>query len=146
LIRARHQTRPSERCDLAGAAFAVVTQGRRWSAPGALIAGVNVFGFGGTNAHAILREPPPAAPGGPGGPELGLATLRAHSVPALRQAARDLAAHLRAHPHLAEAAVRASAGTARDHPAYRLSVVAACRPPARPDRAADTRGAPSPPA
>ncbi|WP_199743879.1 non-ribosomal peptide synthetase [Verrucosispora sp. FIM060022] len=137
---ALHHTRPADRCDLAGAGFAVVTQGRRWSAPGPLIAGVNGFGFGGTNAHAILREPPPTAPTASGGPELGLVTLSAHSVRALRQAARDLAAHLRAHPHLAEADVCVSAGTARDDAAYRLAMVADGELAVRLDRAADTLG------
>ncbi|MEU6019825.1 amino acid adenylation domain-containing protein [Micromonospora sp. NPDC047134] len=135
-----HHTRPSPRCDLAAAGFEVVTQGRPWTAPGPLVAGVNSFGFGGTNAHAILREPPatvPGGPGGPGGPEIGLATLSAHSVPALRQAARDLAAHLRAHPHLAEADVCASSGTARDDAAYRVAVVADGELAARLDRAAE---------
>ena len=135
-----HHTRPADRCDLAGAGFAVVTQGRRWSASGPLMAGVNGFGFGGTNAHAILREPPPTAPTAPDGQELGLVTLSAHSVPALRQAARDLAAHLRAHPHLAEADVCASAGTARDDAAYRLAMVADGELAAQVDRAAETPG------
>ncbi|MEV6693451.1 amino acid adenylation domain-containing protein [Micromonospora sp. NPDC051196] len=137
---ALHHARPAARCDLTGAGFAVVTQGRRWSAPGPLIAGVNGFGFGGTNAHAILREPPPGGSGGSGGSEFGLATLSAHSVPALRQAARDLAAHLRAHPHLAEADVCASAGTARDDAAYRLALVADGELAVRLDQAADTLG------
>ncbi|MGC5031214.1 amino acid adenylation domain-containing protein [Micromonospora sp. DT229] len=135
-----HHTRPSPRCDLAAAGFAVVTQGRSWTAPGPLVAGVNSFGFGGTNAHAILRESPATTPTAPGGSEIGLATLSAHSVPALRQAARDLAAHLRAHPHLAEAEVCASAGTARDDAAYRLAMVADGALAVRLDRAADTLG------
>ncbi|RIV40384.1 amino acid adenylation domain-containing protein [Micromonospora radicis] len=136
-----HHTRTSTRFDLEAAGFAVVTEGRAWAASGPLVAGVNGFGFGGTNAHAILREAPadpPATDAPP--PSHHLATLTARSADALRQAARELAAHLRGHPELAEADVCASAGTARDDAPYRLAVVAAGDLARRLDVAADTLG------
>ncbi|MER7167172.1 amino acid adenylation domain-containing protein [Micromonospora sp. NPDC000207] len=134
-----HHTRPSSRFDLDAAGFTVVTEAHPWTAPGPLVAGVNGFGFGGTNAHAVLREAP-AAPPVPdaGGAGCHLATVSAHSASALRRAARDLAGHLRAHPDLTEADVCASAGTARDDGPYRLSVVAAGDLADRLDDAAST--------
>ncbi|WDZ82888.1 non-ribosomal peptide synthetase [Micromonospora cathayae] len=123
-----HHVRPPTRFDLAAAGFAVVTGTREWTGPAPLVAGINAFGFGGTNAHAILREAPPAAPvptGPDGQPVSQLVTLSAHTPTALRRAARDLAGHLRAHPELDPADVCASAGTARDDGPYRLAVVAA---------------------
>ncbi len=138
-----HHTRPADRFDLAQAGFAVVTEGRPWTAPGPLFAGINGFGFGGTNAHAVLREAPEADRPATGPDDSGcrLATLSAHSATALRRAARELAAHLRAHPELAEADVCASAGTARDDAPYRLAVVADGDLADRLDAAADAVGA-----
>ncbi len=134
-----HHARPSVRFDLASAGFAVVSEGRPWTAPGPLVAGINGFGFGGTNAHAVLREAPAESPSSvPAEPGCHLATLTAHSASALRQAARELAAHLRAHPELTEAEICASAGTARDDAPYRLAVVVDGDLGGRLDAAADT--------
>ncbi|GIJ26431.1 hypothetical protein Vqi01_15930 [Micromonospora qiuiae] len=137
-----HHARPSGRFDLARAGFAVVTEGRSWTASGPLFAGINGFGFGGTNAHAVLREAPEADRPATGPDESGccLATLSAHSAAALRRAARELATHLRAHPELTEADVCASAGTARDDAPYRLAVVADGDLADRLDAAADALG------
>lgn len=49
---------PSASLDLAGHGFALVDAVREWEAPGPLVAGINAFGFGGTNAHAVLEEAP----------------------------------------------------------------------------------------
>jgi acyl transferase domain-containing protein/acyl-CoA synthetase (AMP-forming)/AMP-acid ligase II/acyl carrier protein len=94
-----------------------------------LTAGVNSFGFGGTNAHAVLEEAPRdaeeatdavlAATGGP-----HLLTLSARSGDALSGAAAALAAYLRDHPDLDEGDVCATVNTARDEGPYRLAVVA----------------------
>lgn len=139
-----HHTRPAARFDLAAAGFAVVTEGRPWTAAGPLLAGINGFGFGGTNAHAVLREAPQARPTRVAadlhGSGCQLATLSAYSPAALRRAARDLAAYLRTHPELAEADVCASAGTARDDGPHRLAVVADGDLADRLDAAADTLG------
>ncbi|GIE31837.1 hypothetical protein Ait01nite_048820 [Actinoplanes italicus] len=123
-----HYGRPSARFDLTGAGFEVVTERRPWSGP--LVAGVNGFGFGGTNAHVILAAAP-AVPGAPAVPAAStghddrahLLTLSARSAEGLVAAARDLAAHLRAHPGLRMADVCATAAAARDDGPYRIALL-----------------------
>ncbi|MFD4322548.1 amino acid adenylation domain-containing protein, partial [Streptomyces sp. NPDC058548] len=115
---------PSASLDLAGSGFALVDAVREWEASGPLVAGINAFGFGGTNAHAVLEEPP--APHRPKrvpsrGPRL--LTLSAHGEDGLRAAASGLAAHLRDHPRLDEGDVCATVAAARDEGPDRLSLV-----------------------
>ncbi|MFE4309475.1 SDR family NAD(P)-dependent oxidoreductase [Streptomyces sp. NPDC056891] len=110
--------------DLAGSGFALVDAVRDWEAPGPLVAGINAFGFGGTNAHAVLEEPPaPHRPErvSPRGPRL--LTLSAHGEDGLRAAATGLAARLRDHPRLDEGDVCAAVAAARDEGPDRLSLV-----------------------
>ncbi|MFJ5138667.1 amino acid adenylation domain-containing protein [Streptomyces sp. NPDC088707] len=115
---------PSPSPDLAGSGFALVDAVRDWEAPGPLVAGINAFGFGGTNAHAVLEEPP--APRRPErvpshGPRL--LTLSAHGQDGLRAAAAGLAARLRDRPRLDEGDVCAAVAAARDEGPDRLSLV-----------------------
>ena len=74
-------------------------------------AGVTSLGIGGTNAHAILEEPPEPATTEPGRP-VSLVTLSAKSPSALDEATSDLAAHLRRFPetNLSDAAYTLHAG------------------------------------
>jgi len=131
-----HVDTPSPRLDLAGAGFELVTGARDWvddDAP--LTAGVNAFGFGGTNAHAILQQATPApvpqraAPAAEQAAEAAsagpyLLTCSAATEAALRQSLRDLAAHLDAHPELDPGDVCATVNTARDDRPHRVAVVA----------------------
>jgi acyl transferase domain-containing protein/thioesterase domain-containing protein/acyl carrier protein len=61
-------------------------------------AGVNSLGVGGTNAHAIVQEPPARAASGDSDWPFQLLVLSARSRAALDEASRNLAAHLRTHP------------------------------------------------
>ncbi|MEU3302082.1 amino acid adenylation domain-containing protein [Streptomyces sp. NPDC006678] len=110
---------------LAGSGFALVEGVRDWEAPGPLVAGVNAFGFGGTNAHAVLEEAP-ARPEKDQVPSSGprLLTLSAHGADGLRAAAAALADHVREHPGLDEGDVCAAVASARDEGPDRLAVVA----------------------
>ncbi|GIE74977.1 hypothetical protein Aph02nite_09270 [Actinoplanes philippinensis] len=116
-----HHDRPSPRFDLAAAGFEVVTARRPWTGP--LVAGVNGFGFGGTNAHVILTAAAPAPEPLPPRDGPHLLTLSAPSEAGLRAVAARLATHLRNHPELRPADVCATASTARDDGPYRLAVV-----------------------
>ncbi|WUD86778.1 amino acid adenylation domain-containing protein [Streptomyces anulatus] len=121
---------------LAPAGFTVVAEARDWTSTGPLVAGINAFGFGGTNAHAVLEQAPPppssTAPESPtpdatrevvlGGPHL--LTLSARGAGALRDAAAQLAAHLESRPRLHEGDVCRTASTSRDEGPHRLAVVA----------------------
>src|SRR6056297_376813 len=61
-------------------------------------AGVNSLGVGGTNAHAILEEPPALAPSEPSDWAAQPILVSGKSRAALDANCRALAAHLRAHP------------------------------------------------
>ncbi|MFJ7041977.1 SDR family NAD(P)-dependent oxidoreductase [Streptomyces sp. NPDC101112] len=138
-----HAARPAPFLADTTPGFRLVTEPEPWTTPDGspLTAGVNAFGFGGTNAHAILEEAPDATgrpdrgeAGRPGrarsvgaavdASEPSLLTLSARTPGALRAAVAELAAHLRARPDLAEADVCAAVGTARDEAPYRLAVAA----------------------
>ncbi|MCP4661319.1 MAG: amino acid adenylation domain-containing protein [bacterium] len=60
-------------------------------------AAVNIFGIGGTNAHALLEEAPPAAPSGESRP-WQLLVLSARTTTALHRATDNLSAFLRGRP------------------------------------------------
>ncbi|MEU3047242.1 beta-ketoacyl synthase N-terminal-like domain-containing protein [Streptomyces sp. NPDC006984] len=56
-----HCETPNPRLDLDDSPFALATGVRDWPLPGRpRVAGVSSFGFGGTNAHVVVAEAPPA--------------------------------------------------------------------------------------
>ncbi|MGW7414201.1 amino acid adenylation domain-containing protein [Streptomyces sp. NPDC054863] len=118
-----HHTPPSPAVERSG--FALVTEPVAWPSSGPRRAGVNAFGFGGTNAHAVLEQAPPAAGQAQrrgGGPHL--MTLSAGSRAGLDAWAACLLEHLSSHPELDEGEVCLAAATSRDEGAHRLAVVA----------------------
>ncbi|SCD65308.1 non-ribosomal peptide synthetase/type I polyketide synthase [Streptomyces sp. DvalAA-19] len=129
-----HQASPAP--GLAPAGFSVVTEAREWTSAGPLVAGINAFGFGGTNAHAVLEEAPrhvtdvvdapysDVSYGSASGGAARLLTLSARSADGLREAADRLATHLDGHPELDEGDVCLTASTSRDDGPHRLAVVA----------------------
>jgi acyl transferase domain-containing protein/acyl carrier protein len=93
-----HFESPNPMIDLAGSPFQVNTRLRPWESPGQpRRASVSSFAVGGTNAHVILEEAPPAPPSGPSRPRQ-LLVLSTRSESALRTASENLVRHLQAHP------------------------------------------------
>ncbi|HEX9937152.1 MAG TPA: amino acid adenylation domain-containing protein, partial [Longimicrobium sp.] len=101
-----HFAEPNPRIDFAASPFFVNTGLRDWPVPGPAPrrAGVTSLGMGGTNAHVVLEEAPPAAPSTPAR-DWHVLTLSAKTPEALEAATDRLAAHLRAHPEQALADV-----------------------------------------
>ncbi|MCP9793026.1 SDR family NAD(P)-dependent oxidoreductase [Vulcanococcus limneticus Candia 3F8] len=93
------------------------------------VVGVSSFGFGGTNAHVVLGEPPRPAPKPRYGRQLPLQllTLSARTPVALQAQARQLAEHLQTHPHLDLADVCATANQCRSQLVQRLTCLAGDR-------------------
>ncbi len=94
-----HYERPNPEIDFAGSPFFVNAALRSWPR-GARPrrAAVSAFGFGGTNAHAVLEEAPARPVPADATRECEVLTLSAHTVAALDEMSARLAAHLRTHP------------------------------------------------
>ncbi|MEO3928304.1 beta-ketoacyl synthase N-terminal-like domain-containing protein [Micromonosporaceae bacterium B7E4] len=128
-----HAVEPNPRIDLAALGLRVQTASAPLTRTGdrSLHAGVSSFGFGGTNAHVVLAEPPATKPG----PEpLGDATparpallpISARTPAALSRLAgayRDLLGT----PGAELADLCRQAGAGRAHPGLRISLVGATR-------------------
>jgi acyl transferase domain-containing protein/acyl carrier protein len=122
-----HFRAPNPALELGDSVFRVVGERTTWPA-GTLPrrAGVSSFGIGGTNAHVVLEEAPPA--GLPGTPRHHqLLAFSARSAAALDQVAQRLADHLESHPEaaLSDAAYTMHAG--RRAFAHRRTLVCASR-------------------
>ncbi len=92
--------RPNPKLGLERTPFYLSTRTRPWvhGAPAPRRAGINAFGFGGINAHAILEEAPAPAPAHLPPWDSELCPLEAQSTAGLAEAARALAARLAAPP------------------------------------------------
>ncbi|MFF0771402.1 SDR family NAD(P)-dependent oxidoreductase [Nonomuraea wenchangensis] len=91
-----HGDPPNPRIDFAGLRLVPVTESRPVEEPGGRrVAGVNSFGFGGANAHAVLAAPPAVPPGPSARPRRRLPVMvSARNEAALAESARRLAARL----------------------------------------------------
>ncbi|MCA9612168.1 MAG: type I polyketide synthase, partial [Myxococcales bacterium] len=85
---------PNPAIDFDAWGIRIPTAVEAWPVEGPARAAVNSFGYGGTNAHVLLEEPPAIArkPQGDAPPITRLFPISARSEGALRQAARDLEA------------------------------------------------------
>ncbi|RZM03544.1 MAG: amino acid adenylation domain-containing protein, partial [Variovorax sp.] len=135
--------------DFAGTPFRVNAQRSAWprQAGAPRRAGVSSFGVGGTNAHLILEEAPPAVPSeAVAGPQL--LVLSARTPAALERMATQLADHLEAAPGINLGDVAHTLQVGRKAFAQRLAVIAdgvpeaiaALRDPRSPRRVAGTPG------
>jgi amino acid adenylation domain-containing protein len=111
-----HFESPNPEIDLAAGPFHVNTALTAWPATGRpRRAGVSSFGIGGTNAHVVLEEAPPAGPSGRSRP-WQLLTLSARTATALEAMTENLARHLAEPPldrqddHLADIAYTLQVG------------------------------------
>ncbi|MEE6136674.1 type I polyketide synthase [Mycobacterium sp. 050128] len=99
------------------------------------IAGVNSFGFGGTNAHVVLAEPPEpiGVPDPKPSPPLPLAIfpISARSEEALAATADQLARYLSEHPDVTAQDFGYTLSQRRSHMNYRRAVIAASTADAR---------------
>ncbi|MGV8873322.1 MAG: type I polyketide synthase [Rhodococcus sp. (in: high G+C Gram-positive bacteria)] len=107
----------------------IPTAGRAWpTGGGERLAGINSFGFGGTNAHVVLAQPPEravveAAENQPTFP-LAVLPISARSEDAVADAAGQLAEYLRTTPGVTMADLGYTLGQRRSHLSYRRTIVA----------------------
>ncbi len=93
-----HFESPNSQIDFEGSPFYVSTRLEKWEAgDGPRRSGLSSFGFGGTNAHAILEEAPPRQATDPARPHQ-LLVLSARTEKALDRATANLAEHLASRP------------------------------------------------
>jgi acyl transferase domain-containing protein len=101
-----HFEKPNPKLELANSPFFINSRLAEWKAGSSpRRAGVSSFGIGGTNAHVILEESPPASASGPSRP-MQLMLISAKTASALDAATARLADHLQTNPglNLADAA------------------------------------------
>ncbi|OBF93747.1 polyketide synthase [Mycobacterium sp. 852002-51152_SCH6134967] len=121
-----HLQNPTSQVSLTELKLDVPRAGRPFPA-GRRIAGVNSFGFGGTNAHAVLAEPPtptdtPASSIAEHLP-VTLLPISARSEEALVATARQLADHLDAEPNIDISDLRFTLSQRRSHLSHRHTLV-----------------------
>ncbi len=117
-----HFQSPNPHIDLESSPFYVQSRLTEWSGPAPLRAGVSSFGVGGTNAHVVLEEPPPAAAPGPSRTKQ-LLVLSARTSSALEASTARLREHLRAEPAAPLADVAFTLQTGRQEFTHRRVLV-----------------------
>jgi acyl transferase domain-containing protein len=118
-----HFEQPNPKIDFANSPFYVNTKLRQWNVAGQpRRAGVSSFGMGGTNAHVVLEEAPPAPPAAAGRAE-HLLVLSAKTEEALERATANLVAHLCRHPEVSLADVAYTLQMGRRPFAHRRALV-----------------------
>jgi acyl transferase domain-containing protein/acyl carrier protein len=123
-----HLKNPSDQIPLGDLNIDIPRTGRPFPDSERRVAGVNSFGFGGTNAHVVLAEPPAqvCATASNHTQQLPLAVLpiSARTEEALVATARQLAAHMSAHHDVSLLDLGYTLSQRRSHLNYRLTLVA----------------------
>ena len=123
-----HLRSPTRHVSLADLKIDVPRTGRPFPQYERRVVGVNSFGFGGTNAHVVLAEPPApsAAPAAEHPSQLAPTVLpiSARSEEALVATAGQLAEHLTAHPDVTLSDLSYTLGQRRTHLNHRHAVIA----------------------
>ena len=114
-----HLTKPSSHIDFAGLNLTPVTEPLTLDAGRRIIVGVSAFGFGGTNAHAVLTSFEAAAPAPRAGARAPI-VLSARSPAALRASARSMGQFLRERADIPEYDIAYSSLFGRDVHPHRL--------------------------
>ncbi len=97
-----HFERPNPKLEIESSPFVVAKELTEWPrGPEPRFAGVNSLGVGGTNAFAVLGEPPVSEAQAPASPGPHAICLSARNDAALDAACSRLASHLQAHPEQA---------------------------------------------
>jgi acyl transferase domain-containing protein/acyl carrier protein len=118
-----HYEKPNPEIDFASSPFFVASSLTDWPLrTGPRRAGVSSFGVGGTNAHLVLEQAPPAALCTAGAATQVL-VLSARTAGALERTTDNLAAHLEATPDLDLADVAFTSQAGRKAFAHRRSIV-----------------------
>lgn len=120
-------TAPNPQIEFSKSPFYVGTRLRRWNAPNGKPrrAGVSSYSMGGTNAHAVLQEPPVSQLSAPAQDGPHLLVLSARTAPALEAARKNLAQHLARYPEQDLAAVAATLRLGRRAFSHRFAAVCA---------------------
>ncbi|WP_055698101.1 type I polyketide synthase [Streptomyces silaceus] len=123
IVPTANVTRPSPRLPWETSPFRLATAAAEWRTPQGVPrrGGVSALGFGGTNAHVLLEEPP-AASARPQPVHPLPVPLSARSPEALREVAARLRDELRARPGLSAADVHTTLALGRTHHAHRAVV------------------------
>jgi thioester reductase-like protein len=117
-----HYRQPNPNVDWDRLHIDVTSTSRRWPA-GPRVGGVSSFGASGTNAHAIVSEPPPR-PAGRARRNWNVFTLSARTQDSLRESAARHAAHLDDHPDIPLADLCYTTQVGRPRQRHGLAVVA----------------------
>lgn len=120
-----HFETPNPEIDFASGCLAVPTTAHPWDCDGDRLAGINSFGYGGTNAHAVLRQAPESTPSEAASVDGHFVLpLSARGDDALRETAERYVEILDANETPLSDLLH-SATTRRSHLSHRLAVAAA---------------------
>ena len=122
-----HLQNPTQHVSVVDLKLDIPAAGRPFPDTDRRVAGVNSFGFGGTNAHVVLAEPPGAqqnTPDGAEAPPLTLLPISARSEQALVATAARLAEHLDSRPDIGLTDLVYTLAQRRAHLSHRHTLIA----------------------